>query len=149
MGLLFSTYVTNAGAAGPKTAFQIVAPSNRRVTLLGIEIVPQGTTGPSSPLWWDLVWQTTAGGPAGSATLVNFDLESLDDIATVVNTGYGAEPTYGAKAIPLIGLHQQSTRDWRQGAFPRPLIIPGGKRLGLIYRHGDSIPVKYGIFLGE
>jgi len=130
--------------ANPQTLFQVLAPTNQAVKILGADVALQGSTPATSPVLFDWVIQTTAG-TASTATGQLEDRGGDDSIRATLLTDFTSEPTAGSIIIEF-GIHQQGTAFWRP---PMPLKVKGAERLGLRYKSGTFVPVILTVYLEE
>lgn len=132
----FMYSVTYGGGAGPKTIAQFQAPTNQRVLLKEIELMPAGASGATAALDFELAVQDGAGTSSDdSGSLEKHDPEGAETVQTTIRNAFTAEPSTNTRKHAL-SLHQQGSRTWRP---LQPVVIPGGSRLGLRYLSGLSV----------
>lgn len=130
--------------SNPQTLFQVAAPTNQTVRILGADISLQGSTPATAPTPLDWIIQTTAG--TGSAATGQLEDRGGDDsIRSTMLTDFTAEPTAGSILIEF-AIHQQGTAFWRP---PFPIKVKGSERVGLRYKSGVYVPVVLTVYLEE
>ncbi len=111
------------------TLIRLKAPANQRVLIRGFGISFKGVTAPDPPIKVDLLRQTTDG--TGSAlTLNKADPGYAETIQTAAIQTVTVEPTAG-EILWTREIHPQGGGIDKDFAFDRPIIIPGGGRVGL------------------
>lgn len=130
--------------ANPQTLFQVLAPANQNVRILGVDLTPQGSTPASVPIPFDWIIQTTAG-TGSTATAQKQDRGQDDSIRATLQTDFTSEPTASSVLI-VFSLHQQSSGFWRP---PFPLVAKGGERLGFRYKSAIYVPLSFTVYLEE
>ena len=137
--------------SNPQTLFQLLAPANHRVKILGVDLAFSGSTPATAPVPFDWCTQATAG--TGSPITPQYQDRGIDEtkLATL-QQDFTAEPTLGAILIPL-ALHQQGTLIWRppldENGRPMVLVAKGAERIGLRYKSGTFVPVTFTIYVEE
>ncbi len=137
-------YNTVTPNANPRTLFHVLAPTNHRITIWGLDIGMKGSTPATAPVPLDWCIQSTAG--TGSALAPQYQDRGIDDakLATLTKD-FTAEPTFGAILIEF-PMHQQAVVLWRP---PYPIIVKGGERVGLRYKSATFVPVTFTIYVEE
>ena len=109
------------------TVCQFKAPTNQRVYLHEVELIPKGATGASAPLHFDLCLQDDAGTSADdSGSLEKHAPVAPETVQTTVRKTFSVEPSTSTPRH-VFSLHQQGSRTYR----PRkPIMIEGNTRLG-------------------
>lgn len=117
-------------AATAKTVVQIVAASNHRVLVKGIEVSFAGTSATDTPVLVEWVKQTTAG-TMTSLTLDKHDPSYDETLQTTAQHTATVEPTTTALVRWSKRIHPQNAQ---LILFPPgfELIVPGGERRGLL-----------------
>lgn len=112
---------------GLETVCQFKAPTNQRVVLHEVEMIPKGSTGASAPLHFDLSLQDDAGmSTDDTAAMKKHAPVAPETVQTTVRNAFTVEPTTSTPKH-VFSLHQQGARTWR----PRkPIVIEGNTRLG-------------------
>lgn len=143
----FMYYVAYSAEAGPRTMAQFLAPTNQRVLLKEIELMPQGATGATVPLDFELVVQDGAGTSSDdSSALQKHGPVASETVQTTVRKSFtSTEPATNTKKHPF-QLHQQGARTWRP---LNPIVIEGGTRLGLRYLSSLTVAVNVAFHLEE
>lgn len=119
-------------AATAKTALQLVAASNHRVKLTGVQMSGKSNSPTDTPIKYRILRQTDAGtSSAGTAGTHISKNNSNDDetLQTGVRVTITAEPT-GGDVLDVGEFHPQNGLKWFQ-PFGQEIIIPGGTRLGI------------------
>jgi len=129
-----------------KTLLTIVAPSNIRVLLKGIEIFFKGTSSTDTPVKVDIFRFSTD----GTGTSQNFYVNDENAGETVQTTGknnYSAEPTLG-NIIKTWEIHPQTGL---VVYFPpgEEIVIKGGNKLGIRATPTQSETVSLNGYLEE
>lgn len=133
-------------SAGPKTVCQFVAPTNQRVHLRRVELIPKGATGATAPLFFDLSLQDTAGTSSdGDAARVKSAPVAVEAIQMTARHLFTVEP---ASSTPKdeISLHQQGARTWEP---IDPMVIEGGLRLGFRYLSSQTVDCDFVFYFEE
>lgn len=143
----FTYEVTVTPSNNPETIAQFLAPTNQRVKLTAIEVIPLGSTGATAPITWGLAIQDGAGTSADDSSSLQKTPPLADEtIQTTVRKTFTAEPS-GNSYIHTFGSHQQAPRTWMppDGA----IVIEGGDRVGLRYRSATFVNATYRFHLEE
>jgi len=78
-----------------KTAITVVAPSNQRVKIKGLEVFGQGTSNTDTPVKVELMtFASISGGTAGTVTTSKQDGDMGETIQSTIAGNYTAEPIY-------------------------------------------------------
>lgn len=131
MAALDFMYAIDFAATGSvETICQFLAPTNQRVTLHRVELIPEGATGATAPLKFDLSLQDGAGTSADDSAALQKDAPvAVETIQTTVRDTFTVEPSTSTPKNKF-SLHQQGARTW----VPRkPIVIEGGTRLACRY----------------
>ena len=131
MARTFMSYPVKVTATGViQTLAQIVAATNTRCVIKGIELGPLGSTGASASLEFDLSIQDDAGGlTADSSAIVKLPPASGETLqTTTLKYNTNTEPTTSTPQQKFT-LHQQGVRLWRP--MGGEIIVIGGTRMGL------------------
>lgn len=149
MAALDFTYEVTLSVGGPDTVCQFVAPTNQRVLLKAIELMPLGSSGATVPLEFDLELQSGSGvgGTDDSVNLKSQPPDPSEAIQTTVLKGGFSNPPPAVRSIHSFSLHQQGARTWVPPTGP--IVIEGAKRLGLRYLTSTNVNCKYRVHLEE
>lgn len=123
---------------GLETVCQFKAPTNQRVLLHEVELIPKGSTGASAPLHFDLSLQDDGDATStdNSAQLQKHAPVASEAIQTTVRNAFTGEPTTSTPKH-VFSLHQQGARTYR----PRkPIVIEGNTRLGFRFLNASLNP---------
>jgi len=93
-----------------KTAITLVAPSNQRVKVKGLEVFGQGTSNTDTPVKVELMtFASISGGTAGTVTTSKQDGDMQETIQSTVAGNYSAEPTYTSSVtVRVWNVHPQT-----------------------------------------
>lgn len=133
--------ITTGTAA--KTLLQIIAPTNQRLLLEHIWIDFKGIVGTDAPILVDILIQTTAGTMI-SLTPQKWNANDDETLQVTAQHTATAEPTAGAVKMSR-EVHPQAGFDWGYPGNPRPLVIPGGTRLGIRVTAGVTTSAVPGV----
>jgi len=111
-----------------KTLLQLVAASNHRVHVEEVEISFNGVTNTAEPIKVDILRQTNAG-TMSSLTPVKAMPGDAETLQTTALHTASSEPTAG-DILESFYVHPQQGRAW-QAPFAKPIVIPGGGRVGV------------------
>jgi hypothetical protein len=121
-----------------KTLVQLVAPTNQRVKVKEISISFDGTSNTATPIYVEVVRQTSAGTLTNTTTLRKVDPDLGETIQTACKDTATVEPTDSGD-VPMAELvHPQTGFLW-QAPYGGELIIGGGGRLGVRVTAGASV----------
>lgn len=126
-----------------KTVLQVSAPAQQRVLIHELRIEAKGTNPVGAPIKVRLLRQTTAG-TMTALTLQKSDSTDDETIQATAQHTATVEPTAGA-VLRTMELHPQASRVEQ---LARPLIVPGGTRLGIEVTSTQALSVAVGV-LGE
>jgi len=113
-----------------KTLVQLLAAANQRVKVKEISISFDGTSNTATPIYVEVVRQTSAGTITNTTTLRKVDPDFTETLQTTCKDTATAEPTDSGD-VPMAELvHPQTGFLW-QAPFAGELKIPGGGRLGV------------------
>lgn len=125
-----------ATGTSEKTLLQIIAATNQRVLVHEFSISFKGTSNTAAPIEVKVSKQTT-GGTMSSLTLVKSNDNDDETLQTTATHTATAEPTEGDNLITEL-VHPQTGYTW-QAPYGKPLVIPGGDRLGFIVTAGADV----------
>lgn len=137
--------ISRTPTVNPETLFQILAPSNHKVAILGADISCRGSTPATTPIMFDWLIQTSAGTATALTGQLN-DRGADETIQSTLQKTFTSEPTAGNSLIQF-SLHQQGTFPWRP--LNGPILVKGGERVGLRYNSGTFVPVLVTVYLQE
>lgn len=140
-------------SAGIRTLYQLGAPTNGRIRIHQIRIMPLGSTGASIPIKFDLAYQTEVGGLAVAASGMNFvkrdpiGSETPQGVYRIRTADGEDEPVTGNTGIENFTLHQQSNGSWAMShPWGKVLTLLGGEKIGLrLLTTGVAFALRYQI----
>lgn len=151
MRVYYTLVRSRTPVVNPETLFQLVAASNHRIEVLGMDISCQGNTPANAPPVFDLLTQSDAGNSGTSPTTLTPQLvdrgqdETIQGAAAAYDGSSPTEPTPGVR-IWEESIHEQGTLQWRP---PRPFVVKGGERIGLRYKRATFVAVSVTIYCEE
>lgn len=141
--------------ANPYTFCQFKTATNTRAKLIGIRLIPQGSTGASTPVTYDVITDTVEASvnfAADNTALVKNHPQGAESLQTTVkkNTsggGAGNEPGGTRTVIHQLGMHQQGAEMW----YPPngPIIMLGNQLWSIRQTSGLFIPTLLTVYLEE
>lgn len=151
--LRFTYIMAEITPTGTDTLCQFLAPTHQRTAIRAVQLEPQGSSGPSVPLLFDIAKQDNVGTLASdTAGLSKEALEGTETIQTQVfkntATGSATEPTTTTPKYQF-SLHQQSAALWIPPNAARRIVIPGGERYGIRYLSAVFVAVRLCVYLEE
>lgn len=121
-----------------KTLVQLAAPANQKVAVKEISISFDGTSNTATPIYVEVVRQTSAGTFTNTTTLRKTDPDNQEAIQTTCKDTAAVEPT-DAGDVPMAELvHPQTGFLW-QAPYGGELLVPGGGRLGIRVTAGANV----------
>ena len=139
---LFGYAVQKGSLNNPETIFQIATPTNQRAVLRAIEVMTNGATGATAPLWFAWCLQDGAGtSDEDSANIWKEPPACAETIQSTIRDNFSAEPANNDEKAGF-SLHQQSSRLWVPPCAGNIFIIPGNTRYGLRIKTAFAGDVK-------
>jgi hypothetical protein len=129
-----------------KTLLQVVAASNHRIKILGIEVYFKGIVGTDAPIRVRILRQTTAGTMSSLTPVKNCDGDD-ETLQTTAQHTATAEPTAG-DILKTWEVHPQTGLVF---LFPmgQEIIVKGGGRLGVDVLAGVSTSAVASLIFDE
>ena len=121
-----------------KTMVQLLAATNQRVKVGECSMSFNGTSNTNSPIYIEMVKQTSAGTFSNTTTLVKEDAAYGETIQTVGKDTASAEPTDSGAVTLAEYVHPQTGFLW-QAPFGGEQIIVGAGRLGFRQTAANSV----------
>ena len=138
--------ITRTPDADPETVWQLVMSANDRLALLGVQIMPQGTTSATAALQFDIGIQDGAGTSADDTANLIKNRPEWDGTPSNHVT---ALKTFTAEAASTvvkynIALHQQSEKMWRPP--DGYLVMDPAERWAMRVHGNPSFAIVYNVF---
>lgn len=139
-------YKVNFNDSGPKTVCQFKAPTNQRLKLRRIELIPKGSTGASIPLDFDLGLQDDAGTSTDDSSAMQKSAPvAAETIQATVRKSFTVEPTTSTPK-DFMSLHMQGARTWEP---VEPIVVEGNTRLGFRYLSSLTVDCDFAFHFEE
>lgn len=140
-------YVTLDTAAAtitysPFTLVQVLAPTNQRITILGLDIGCQDDTPASVPITFEWSVQSGAQNPSGAEITPEKRDRGYSETLQGNFYKWNAMATEDEPAVNQVfhtfGLHRQGHLPWMPAGSP--IVVKGGEKVGLRYRSSEISP---------
>jgi hypothetical protein len=147
MAALFCTLETTVNPGNPETLLQIKAPTHQRLRVTRIDFMPQGATGASSPIKFEIAEQNDDGSSSDASTdQQKHQMVGSETMQATSSKDFTVEPATNTVKYGVT-LHQQAYLPW----IPPngEIIVPGGGRLGVRCMSTISLNVTTRIYWEE
>lgn len=152
MRVQFTLVRSRTASANPETLFQLLAGTNHRCTIIGMDIGLQGIVPAAAPVVFDFIVQADAGTPGAGATTLTPQKNDRGIDETIVTSftcfddiGTSVEPTPGVSLCEF-SLHEQGYTHWRP---PFPFVAKTAERIGFRYKRDADCAVSLTLYCEE